>query len=257
MIIYNSAKVDYNYTLPDQSTVPAESVSNVVQTENLNDAVLRTKASDKLFMREGEQSTQTIVITNNSAVKMIEVFLKDFMTSGGKYIDGTVTVNGTSQPTYDMKAGIPLPDLNPAEIATITYIIEAGAITPEQNIVNDAALAYSVMDPARGKADFAARTNLVTVPVIRDSMTVVKSVDKNYATKGDTLTYTSVVTNTGTLTQSDLVFKDAAPAGTTFVPDSVTVDGVLKPGFNPATGFALKNLAQGESTTVVFSVTVD
>ena len=94
MIIYNSAKVDYNYTLPDQSTVPAESVSNVVQTENLNDAVLRTKASDKLFMREGEQSTQTIVITNNSAVKMIEVFLKDFMTSGGKYIEGTVTVNG-------------------------------------------------------------------------------------------------------------------------------------------------------------------
>lgn len=257
MIIYNSATVDYKYTLPDQSVVPAESVSNVVQTENLNESVTRTKASDKAFMREGERSTQTIVITNNSAVAMFGILLKDFMTEGGKYVDGTVTVNGISQPVYDMKAGIPLPDLSPAELATVTYIIEAGAITPEENIVNDAALAYSVIDPARGQVDFAARTNLVTIPVVKDAMRIVKSVDKNYATKGDKLTYTSVVTNTGSLAQSDLIFKDAAPAGTTFVPDSVVIDGTPKAGYNPATGFALKNLGEGESTTVVFSVTVD
>lgn len=257
MIIYNSATVDYKYTLPDQSVVSAESVSNIVQTENLESAVTRTKASDKAFMREGERSTQTVIITNNSATAMFDILLRDFMSEGGKYVDGTVTVNGVSQPVYDMKTGIPLPDLNPSEIATVTYIIEAGPMTPEQNIVNDAAVGYSVTDPARGVVNFAARTNLVTIPVVGDSMKVVKSVDKNYATKGDRLTYTSVVTNTGTLAQSDLVFKDAVPAGTTFVPDSVVIDGVPKVGYDPAVGFPLANLAVGASVTVAFQVTVD
>lgn len=257
MIIYNSATVDYKYTLPDQSVVEAESVSNVVQTENLDISVTRTKAADRAFMREGERSTQTIVITNNSAVAMFALLLKDFMTEGGKYVDGTVTVNGVSQPSFDMKAGIPLPDLSPGELATVTYIIEAGAITPDENIVNDAALGYSVIDPARGEVNFAARTNLVTIPVVKDAMKVTKSVDKNYATKGDELVYTSVVQNIGTREQTDLVFKDAIPAGTTFVPDSVTVDGVPKAGYDPAVGFSLGNLAEGESTTVVFSVRVN
>lgn len=257
MIITNTATVNYDYTLPDQTKVPAESVSNEVQTENLFDAVLRTKASDKAFMREGERATQTIVLTNNSAILLSEILLKDFMTEGGKYIDGTVTVNGVSQPVYDMKAGIPIPDLNPSEVATITYIIEAGAITPEKNILNDAAMTYSVIDPARGKADFAARTNLITIPVVKDNMSVVKSVDKNYANKGDELTYTSVVTNTGSLAQSNLVFKDAPPSGTAFIPDSVRIDGISKAGYDPAVGFPLKDLGEGESTTVVFSVTVN
>ena len=91
----------------------------------------------------------------------------------------------------------------------------------------------------------------------RNSMSVVKSVDKAYASKGDVLTYKSTVTNNGTLQQTNLVFRDAVPAGTTFVTDSVLIDGVPKPGFNPTTGFPVEDLAPSGSVTVTFKAMVN
>lgn len=100
-------------------------------------------------------------------------------------------------------------------------------------------------------------SNIVTTEVLTNSVTIVKSVDKAYAVKGDTLHYTSVITNTGSLLNSDLVFTDPIPAGTTFTAGSVKVDGVSYPAYNPQTGFALPDLAAGESVTVEFDVTVN
>lgn len=257
MIITNTSNVNYQYTLPDQSTVPAQSVSNEVQTENLTDAVVKLKSTASAFLQEGQQALQTITLTNNSAVKLTNMTLADFMSADATHVAGSVTVNGVSQPSYDVKAGIPLPDLNPTESTVITYLILAGAITAAAKITNDAAVNYSVMDPVRGNVDFAERTNLVTIPVVQNAMAVQKEVDKTYAVKGDELNYTSVITNTGTLAQTNLVFKDAIPAGTTFVPDSVKLDYIAQPGLNPETGFAVKNLNPGESTVVEFTVTVN
>lgn len=50
------------------------------------------------------------------------------------------------------------------------------------------------------------------------------------ATIGSRLTYTIVVQNTGTLPAQNVTFTDPLPAGTTFVPNSVTVDGVATAG---------------------------
>ncbi|MDE6372424.1 MAG: DUF11 domain-containing protein, partial [Clostridia bacterium] len=88
-------------------------------------------------------------------------------------------------------------------------------------------------------------------------LTNVKSVDKAYAVKGDNLHYTSVITNTGTLEKTDLVFSDPIPAGTTFVPGSVKINNVAYPTYNPQTGFDLPDLAVGNAVTVEFDVTVN
>lgn len=50
------------------------------------------------------------------------------------------------------------------------------------------------------------------------------------ATIGSRLNYTIVVQNTGTLPAQNVTFTDPLPAGTTFVPNSVTVDGVATAG---------------------------
>lgn len=49
------------------------------------------------------------------------------------------------------------------------------------------------------------------------------------ATIGSRLTYTIVVQNTGTLPAQNVTFTDPIPAGTTFVPNSVTVNGTQQP----------------------------
>ena len=88
-------------------------------------------------------------------------------------------------------------------------------------------------------------------------MTVVKSVDKGLAIKGDNLHYTSVVTNTGTINKTDIVFNDPIPAGTTFVADSVKINGVSYPAYNPAVGFNLPDLAPGAAASIEFDVKVN
>lgn len=124
-------------------------------------------------------------------------------------------------------------------------------------VTDFATLNYTVNDPARGNVNFSENTNTVSVQVISNRLTNVKSVDKAYAVKGDTLHYTSVITNTGSLLKSDLVFTDAIPAGTSFNAGSVKINGAIYPAYNPATGFALPNLAAGDSVTVEFDVTVN
>lgn len=88
-------------------------------------------------------------------------------------------------------------------------------------------------------------------------LSVTKQVDKTIAVKGDTLTYTSIVTNTGSIPLENTIFTDAIPAGSTFVANSVFIDGVNFPGFNPASGFSLGTLIPNESKTVTFQVTVN
>lgn len=257
MIIPNQSNITFNYVLPDGQTIAAELDSNTVYTEILTYSVPKIKSSDKTFMQEGETAQQTVVITNNSQTQLVNMVFKDNMSSGATYVAGSVTVNGVSQPTYDPAAGFPLPNLNVGQAVTVSYTIQANNPVTQTPVTNFATLDYSVNDPARSVVNFSENTNTVSIEIISNRITVVKSVDKTYAVKGDNLHYTTVITNTGTLLKSDLVFTDPIPAGTTFVAGSVKIDGTSYPAYNPQTGFALPDLDVGQSATVEFDVKVN
>lgn len=256
MIIPNQSNVTFNYVLPDGQTIAAELDSNIVNTEILTYSVPKVKSADKTFMQEGETAQHTVVITNNSQTQLFNLLFKDSMSNGATYIAGSVTVNGVSQPAYDPVAGFPLPSLNAGQSVTVGYTIRANNPMTQTPVTNFATLDYTVNDPVRGNVDFSENTNTVSIDIISNRMTVVKSVDKTYAVKGDKLHYTTVITNTGSLLKSDLVFTDPIPAGTTFVAGSVKINGTVYPAYNPQTGFDLPDLAVGQSVTVEFDVTV-
>lgn len=257
MIIPNQSNIAFNYVLPDGQTIAAELDSNVVTTEILTYSVPKVKSGDATFLQEGETSLHTVVITNNSATKLFNMFFKDNMSNGATYVAGSVTVDGVSQPTFDPIAGFALPALDPGQAVTVAYTIQANNPMTQSPVTDYGTLTYSVEDPARSVVSFTENTNTVTVQIISNRITNVKSVDKAYAVKGDVLHYTSVITNTGSLLKSDLVFTDPIPAGTTFVAGSVTVNGAAQPTFDPQAGFALPDLAVGNSVTVEFDVTVN
>lgn len=126
-------------------------------------------------------------------------------------------------------------------------------------VTNSGAVSYTVEDPLRGPVTYTEPTNEITLALISTRMEVEKSVDKGYATSGEELTYTSVITNTGTLNKTRLVFTDAIPAGTTFVAGSVEIDGVSYPAYDPAAGggnacrgqLSPKGLGRGEKNAQV------
>ncbi|MBD5631803.1 MAG: DUF11 domain-containing protein [Clostridia bacterium] len=257
MIIPNQSNIAFNYVLPDGQTIAAELDSNIVNTEVLTYSVPKIKSGDKTFLQEGETSEHTVVITNNSQTRLFDLVLRDTMSSGATYVAGSVTVNGVSQPTYDPVAGFPLPALDPGQAVTVTYTIQANNPMTQTPVTDFATLDYTVDDPVRGNVDFSENTNTVSVQIISNRISNVKSVDKAYAVKGDTLHYTSVITNTGSLLKSDLVFTDPIPTGTTFTVGSVKINGTAYPSYDPQTGFALPDLAVGDAVTVEFDVTVN
>lgn len=257
MIIPNQSNISFNYVLPDGQTIAAELDSNIVNTEILTYSVPKVKSGDKTFLQEGETSQHSVVITNNSQTRLFNLVFKDAMSGGAAYVAGSVTVNGVSQPAYDPVAGFPLPALNPGQAVTVAYTIRANNPMTQTPVTDFATLSYTVDDPVRGNVNFSENTNTVSVQIISNRITNVKSVDKAYAVKGDTLHYTSVITNTGSLLKSDLVFTDPIPAGTTFAAGSVKINGVAYPAYNPATGFDLPDLAVGAAVTVEFDVTVN
>jgi len=257
MIIPNQSNIAFNYVLPDGQTIPAEVDSNVVTTEILTYSVPKVKSSDKTFIQEGETAQHTVVITNNSQTQLFNLIFKDTMSPGATYETGSVTVNGVSQPSYDPVAGFPLPALDPGQAVTVGYTIRANNPMTQTPVTDFATLNYTVNDPIRGNVNFSENTNTVSIDIVSNRISVVKSVDKAYAVKGDNLHYTTVITNTGTLLKNALVFTDPIPAGTTFVAGSVRINGAAYPAYNPQSGFSLPDLPAGASVTVEFDVTVN
>lgn len=256
MIIQNQSNVTFKYIRPDQSVVSGDQDSNIVKTEILTYAVTRVKSSDKAALGEGENARQKVVVTNNSAALLREVSFQDAMSPEATYVPGSVSVNGVAQPAYDPYAGFVLSDIPSGGNATVEYSILSNNPKTGDVVTNRGSLNYTVDDPVRGPVSYLEETNLIAIPLYSARISVKKSVDKGYATAGEKLRYTSVVTNTGSLNQTDLQFKDAIPAGTSFVAGSVKIDGVSYPAYDPSVGFALGNLAAGASVTVEFEVTV-
>ena len=74
-----------------------------------------------------------------------------------------------------------------------------------------------------------------------------KSVDKATTFVGDTLTYTTAVSNAGIVDATNVVFTDPPSPGTTFIAGSLKVNGVVQPGADPAAGVNLGTVAAGGS----------
>ncbi|MBD5132798.1 MAG: DUF11 domain-containing protein [Clostridiales bacterium] len=257
MIVSNQSNIAFDYVLPDGQTIAANLDSNIVTTEILTYSVPKIKTGDKTFLQEGETSIHTVVITNNSQTQLFNMVLKDNMSNGATYVAGSVVVNGVSQPSYDPVAGFPLPSLDPNQSVTVSYTIQANNPMTQSPVTDYATLSYTVDDPLRSNVNFTENTNTVTVQIISNRITNVKSVDKSYAVRGDILHYTSVITNTGSLLKSNLVFTDPIPAGTTFASGSVRINGVVYAAYDPQIGFPLPDLAVGDAVTVEFDVTVN
>ncbi len=87
--------------------------------------------------------------------------------------------------------------------------------------------------------------------------TSVLAVDKTQTYLGDILTYTATLNNTaGSADAINVVFTAVPPSGTTFLPGSFKINGVVSSGADPASGVAIGTVAAGASKTVSWQVQV-
>lgn len=120
---------------------------------------------------------------------------------------------------------------------------------------NDTILYSYTVDPNGTPVTTSTSTNIVTNPVLDAMITMVKSVDQTLVTLGDTITYTTLLTNTGNTNATNITFTDLIPDGTSFVSGSVTINGLTQLGLNPNTGITIGSIAPNSSISIAFQVT--
>ncbi|WP_052380483.1 Ig-like domain-containing protein [Paenibacillus camerounensis] len=83
-----------------------------------------------------------------------------------------------------------------------------------------------------------------------------KSSNVSSALVGDTIQYTITASNQGTAAATLVLLQDSFPASGSFVPGSLSVNGINQPAANPVTGLNLGVIAPGQTVTIVYSVQI-
>lgn len=248
--ISNQATSTYTFTPPDGRTLTGTATSNTVTfpVSSPNVAVVKSTASTAAAI--GDTVTYSIVVTNSGIAPINNIQLSDPAPAGSSFVAGSVTVNGTPQPSANPIGGIALGSLAPGASTTVTFSITVDAIPPNGQLSNRSSVTFT-----SGAFSGSAFSNTLITPVFQPILTAQKRASTNHATVGDTVSYTITVNNQGNF-PGTITVTDNLPAGTTLVPNSVIVNGQPQPAADPSTGIPAGSVAAGAATTVTFSVVI-
>lgn len=215
-----------------------------------------TKSSNKNFVNIGETITYTIIIKNVGQVDANDIILTDPIQEGLSLVSGTISVNGVPIANANLTTGVNIGNLVAGSVAIVTYevLVANDKDLCETVVQNQATLTYDF-----GCTDQTDSTssNMDEVIIRCVEVELQKSADTTLAVVGDVITFTTIVTNTGSVTLNNVFFTDPIPENTTFVENSLKINGLVQLGANPEVGVNLGTLNPGESVEVSFSVTLD
>ncbi|MEC2942968.1 cell surface protein [Bacillus cereus] len=255
--ISNSSSVQFAHVVdPSQPAVSQTNVSNAVST-TINSAILTTKKSaDKSIVSVGDTITYTTTITNTGNTAATNITFTSAIPASTTFIPNSVTINGVQQSSAQPALGVNIPNIAPGETVTVTFQVNIISVPPSSSIMGNDTILYSyTVNPNSAPATTSTSTNIATNPVLNAMITMVKSVDQTLVTLGDTITYTTILTNNGNTNATNITFTDLIPNGTTFITDSVTINGLTQIGLNPNTGITIGSIAPNSSISIAFQVT--
>ena len=256
--IINNAVSNFNYVVdPQNPPVSSGSTSNTTQNNVFSANLNMNKSSDKPFVDIGDQITYTITIANTENATAQNVIFKDTIPTGTSFVSNSVIVSGTPIGGANPQVGVNIGNINPLSSANVIFKVLVNTIPPGGLISNSALTNYSLLlnvgQPTVARSNIS---NIVTSTVANVNLSALKGVNKTTAKLGDTLIYAITITNSGNTTAQNVIFKDTIPTGTSFVTNSVFVNGVNQPGQNPQAGVNLLNIAPSQSKVVNFSVKI-
>ncbi|MGN7356984.1 DUF7507 domain-containing protein [Paenibacillus sp. SAF-054] len=231
--------------------IPSNAVTVTVYAPNLTLA----KSANKANATVGTSLIYTILVSNSGNIGASITF-SDNIPTGSTFIAGSFTVNGTAIPGANPATGVAIGTVAAGASIPVTFAVTVNNLPSPSQLVDTATAAYTFQPPDGRTISGSTNSNTLTVPVTLPNVTVVKSASVTDVAVGETFTYTSVVTNSGSEGISNGILTDIIPPGTVFVSGSVSVGGTALPSANPASGISVGSLAAGGFVPVVFQVTV-
>ncbi|MFB9754621.1 isopeptide-forming domain-containing fimbrial protein [Paenibacillus hodogayensis] len=249
-ILNNQASVSFT-----SGAFSGTTYSNAVQTPVYQPSLAVAKTASSGNATVGDTISYTLTITNSGNYPA-DATLTDPLPGGTVLVPNSVMVNNFPQPGADPSTGIHVGTIGAGASATVMFSVVINTVPTPQQLSNQGTAAYTFTLPDGRTKTGSAASNTVVIPVSAPNVNVVKSSPSTAATVGDTITYTTAVTNSGIESINNVVFNDALPAGVTFVAGSVSVDGTLRPTANPASGVSLGSISPGSTVNVSFNVRV-
>lgn len=264
---------------------------------------------DPAVLNAGETLRYTITVKNIGTENATGVSLRDQIPANTTYVAGSTTLNGSAvaDPAAGVSAlqngfliyapenttpGVMRADatVTTSNVATVTFdvVVNAnvlnGTVISNQGFVSGSGSAGPVPeqpsdDPATPAADDPTRDVVGNLPLVYALKLVQIQVDNGspgILDPGDVLRYTITITNSGAIPATGVVFTDAVPANTTYVANTVQLNGLpvgqpdggvspLVAGIPvsssnltpPLPGAGAGTLSPGASATLVFDVQVN
>lgn len=220
----------------------------------IEDDFIITRRGATEIVNPGEIVNQTITLYNKTSYEISGVHVKDTITSGASYYPNSLQIGGISY-TVNPFTGFDVNEIiAPGNSETITYKLVLDDPLPEGVRTIDV---YTTVDFKIYRTSYTKNSDIYTIETPHGDIVIDKTSDKTIVIKGQKIKFQNVVRNTGSLQNTDVFFKDDIPTGTTFVEESVTIDGTSYPEYNPQDGFSLGEINGKSRKTVTFEVIVD
>ncbi len=242
-------------TNPDDSNPNnnQDTATTVVNAPQPNLSLVKSASpADGSTVERGERIDYTLSYANTGDADATDAVITDVVPASTTYVDGSAACGGTCTVAYD------------AATHTVTWSMSIpansnGAVSFAVTVNSDAADGtvidnVGLITTGTHKVPSNHVRHLVFVP--SGDLQLRKSVDKDTAKPGDTLTYTLVAKATGNVTQHDVVVTDTVPDGTTFSSANCDSPCTASQAGGVVT-WQLGDLAAGASQSMTFAVTVD
>lgn len=252
--ITNKSTISSKYTMPDSTTHTYNAESNVSTSEYMTDSFLKVRSSSTASVVPSQKIRQTLVLTNNSDYDIENIKITDTIGTGANFEYGSLTIDSQAKPELDPTMGFNL---------ETTLLKNGGNVTIAYDITIDNPISVnqfstiSVVSYEVNEMTFTEQSNTVLTTVVNEKITIEKSANVLAVVSGQKITFTNVITNEGNMTNTNIMFYDPIPEGTSFVQGSVKINNVSQDSYDPQIGFALDDLGAGQTTTVTFDVLVN
>ncbi|BBK76792.1 MULTISPECIES: DUF11 domain-containing protein [Clostridium] len=256
--VENTSNINFSYRIDPSGSVTTKDVpSNSVTTNVVLGKITALKAVDKTIATIGDEITYTITLTNVGNVIDYSVVFQDTPSNGVTFKTGSVKVNGVSQPLSNPTTGFSLGDIGIGNVVTVQFVVTVVSVPATNTVINQAVIAFEYpVDPKQPYYTDTSYSNTVTTNISYGSLNVTKAANKQYATRGEQITYTVTIQNVGNINATNVVFQDPTPHNTMFVIGSTTINGTPYPDYNPSAGFDLGTMTPGQIITVVYKVQI-
>ena len=205
--------------------------SNAVSTQINSGEIALVKSVDKTFATIGDTISYTITLSNPGNVASQNVIFTDILPEGTTFISGTLINELGTQQIGNPANGIQIGNITPGIAVSITINVLVTNIPSINPISNFSSVQFEhVVDPSQPAVSQTNVSNAVSTTINSAILITTKTVDKSIISVGDTLTYTTTITNTGNTPATNITFTSAIPPSTTFIPDSVTINGIQQHG---------------------------